>query len=299
MSPATPQSCAAATTTTSAAASAAVSHRQFHPNSNLNPNKIDPKNPNNSRFSSSKIEPDMPDPNSSTGNSAARCSSSTPSTIKIDGCEEDEILAQSKFLHRMEVLKRRHRRTKQLQKIYRDCYWSLMEEVKLKHREYCWKFGMSTFQEEDDKDGNQGAGENNNGGNAVVVNSNTCEVHGCKSKAMALTRFCHMHILSDLKQKLYKACNYVIKSSPTGPILCGKPILRSTVPSYCSLHFQKAEKHVARALKKAGLNVSNTSKLAPKFHVIVAEYVSQIQNRRRAAQKANLEIVEVKDENSS
>ncbi|PHT78250.1 hypothetical protein T459_16302 [Capsicum annuum] len=87
--------------------------------------------------------------------------------------------------------------------------------------------------------------------------------------------------------------------SPTGPILCGKPILRSTVPSYCSLHFQKAEKHVARALKKAGLNVSNTSKLAPKFHVIVAEYVSQIQNRRRAAQKANLEIVEVKDENSS
>ncbi|MCD7460004.1 hypothetical protein HAX54_042653, partial [Datura stramonium] len=90
-----------------------------------------------------------------------------------------------------------------------------------------------------------------------------------------------------------------ILSSPTGPILCGKPILRSTVPSYCSLHFQKAEKHVTRALKKAGLNVSNTSKLAPKFHVIVAEYVSQIQNKRRAAQKATLEIAEVKEENSS
>lgn len=56
---------------------------------------------------------------------------------------------------------------------------------------------------------------------------------------------------------------------------------------------------MTRALKKAGLNVSNTSKLAPKFHVIGAEYVNQIQNRRRAAQKATLEIAEVKEENSS
>ncbi|CAN4113838.1 unnamed protein product [Withania somnifera] len=283
MPPATPQPTTAATT------SAAANHRQINSNASANPNKIDLKNPNNfTKPTDSIIKPEMPDPNSSTGNIAVR-------PIKIDGWEEDAILARSKFLHRMEVLKRRHRRTKQLQRIYRDCYWSLMEEVKLKHREYCWKFGTSTFQEDEEnnnKDGSLGNGENNN-------NSNTCGVHGCKSKAMALTRFCHMHILSDSKQKLYKACNYAIKSSPTGPILCGKPILRSTVPSYCALHFQKAEKHVTRALKKAGLNVSNTSKLAPKFHVIVAEYVSQIQNRRRAAQKANLELAEVKEENSS
>lgn len=88
----------------------------------------------------------------------------------------------------------------------------------------------------------------------------------------------------------------VFASSPTGPILCGKPILRSTVPSYCSLHFQKAEKHVARALKKAGLNVSSTSKLAPKFHVIVAEYVRQIQSKRRLAQKVLLEKTAIKEE---
>lgn len=86
-------------------------------------------------------------------------------------------------------------------------------------------------------------------------------------------------------------------SSTTGPILCGKPILRSTVPSYCPLHFQKAEKHMVRALKKAGLNVTSTSKLAPKFHVIVAEYVRQIQYKRRAAQRANLENPEIKEEN--
>uniref|UniRef100_A0A0V0HNT5 KAT8 regulatory NSL complex subunit 2 n=1 Tax=Solanum chacoense TaxID=4108 RepID=A0A0V0HNT5_SOLCH len=298
MPPATPQSTAA----TTAAAASTANHRPGNSNSNLNPNKIDLKNPNNfnratnSRISS--VDTDMPDPNSSTGNTAARPSSSNALTpIKIDGWEEDAVLSQSKHLHRVEVYKRRNRRSKQLQRIYRDCYWSLMEEVKLKHREYCWKFGMSAFQEDEDKnnkDGTLGTGENN--GNAVA--SNTCGVHGCKSKAMALTRFCHMHILSDSKQKLYKACSFAIKSSPTGPILCGKPILRSAVPSYCSLHSQKAEKHVARALKKAGLNGSNTSKIVPKFHVIVAECVSQIQNRRRAAQKATLEMAEVKEESS-
>ncbi|KAK0591691.1 hypothetical protein LWI29_006394 [Acer saccharum] len=46
-------------------------------------------------------------------------------------------------------------------------------------------------------------------------------------------------------------------SGQAGPIFCGKPILRSTVPSLCLAHFQKAEKHVARALRKAGLNVTS------------------------------------------
>ncbi|KAL3376715.1 hypothetical protein AABB24_003247 [Solanum stoloniferum] len=85
-----------------------------------------------------------------------------------------------------------------------------MEEVKLNHREYCWMFGMSIFQEDEDKsnkDGTLRIGENN--GNVVI--SNTCGVHGCKSKAMALTRFCHMHILSDSMQKLYKDCSFAIK----------------------------------------------------------------------------------------
>lgn len=212
MPPATPQSTAA---TTAAASGSAANHRQGNSNSNLNPNKIDLKNPKNfNRATNSRllsVDTDMPDPNSSTGNAAGRPSSSNGLTpMKIDGWEEDAIMARSKYLHRMEVLKRRHRRTKQLQRIYRDCYWSLMEEVKLKHREYCWKFGMSTFQEEEDKsnkDGTLGTGENN----VNAVNGNTCGVHGCKAKSMALTNFCHMHILSDSKQKLYKACTYTIK----------------------------------------------------------------------------------------
>lgn len=90
-----------------------------------------------------------------------------------------------------------------------------------------------------------------------------------------------------------------IYSAQAGPITCGKPILRSTVPSLCTIHFQKAQKHVTRALKKAGLNVTSSSKLAPKFHVIVAEYVRQIQAKRRAAQRANTSEVVVKEETMS
>ncbi|KAI4369767.1 hypothetical protein MLD38_018175 [Melastoma candidum] len=123
-----------------------------------------------------------------------------------------------------------------------------------------------------------------------------CAFVGCKLKAMALTTFCHLHILSDSKQMLYKACVYVIKSAQAGPILCSKPILRSTVPSYCALHLQKAQRHVSKALKNAGLNVPSSNKVAPKFHIIVAEYVRQIQAKRRAALKANVGKVVVKEE---
>ncbi|KAK8709089.1 hypothetical protein V6N13_060119 [Hibiscus sabdariffa] len=65
-------------------------------------------------------------------------------------------------------------------------------------------------------------------------NNQHCSFVGCKFKAMALTRFCHLHILSDSNQKLYKACTYVIKSAHAGPITCGKPILRSAIPSLCT-----------------------------------------------------------------
>ncbi|XP_073297437.1 uncharacterized protein [Primulina huaijiensis] len=240
-------------------------------------------------------------------------SSSSAVPVRIDGFEEDLILSKSQFLTRPELLKRRSRRVKQLARIYRDHYWALMEELKFKYREYYWEFGKSPFQEDEEGDRtnwNRGdctiviaenAHGNDNNGNPGVTNKNNsrCGVHGCKAKAMAMTRFCHMHILSDAKQKLYKACNFSIKSSTTGPILCGKPILRSTVPSYCPIHFQKAEKHMACALKRAGLNVSSASKLAPKLHILIAEYVRQIKHKRRAARKSKLEHAVVKKENNS
>ncbi|GAB4859083.1 hypothetical protein Ancab_010548 [Ancistrocladus abbreviatus] len=114
-----------------------------------------------------------------------------------------------------------------------------------------------------------------------------CAFVGCTSKAMPLTDFCYWHILSDPRQVLYKACNYVIKSAEAEPRICGKPILRVMVPSLCDIHFQKSQKHVRSALEKAGLNASSSSDLAPKFNVIVAEYVKQIQAKRRALRGPN------------
>lgn len=148
--------------------------------------------------------------------------------MRIDGSEVDLVLSKSEYLTRPEVLKRRSLRAKQLSRIYRDHYWALMEELKIKYREYCWEYGKSPFQDDGEnekinsnrRDGTRLIQENDNGtgnknGNPGVNNGsnivNRCGVHGCKAKAMALTRFCNMHILSDSKQKLYKACNFSIK----------------------------------------------------------------------------------------
>ncbi|XP_020548863.1 uncharacterized protein LOC105161202 [Sesamum indicum] len=76
-----------------------------------------------------------------------------------------------------------------------------------------------------------------------------------------------------------------------------KLTLKSSVLSYCPLLFRKAEKHMVFALKKAGHKIFSASKLTPKFHVIVAacRYVHQIQIKRMAARKPNLEIARVRE----
>ncbi|OAY37642.1 INO80 complex subunit D [Manihot esculenta] len=259
--------------------------------------------------------------------------SSTPNSSIILS-QQDQILSHATHLTRQELLKRRSFNLKQLSKCYRDHYWALMEELKIQYRDYYWKYGVSPFkedhpllQQQKQEKGGGGSvvdrevgvreggsfnievmGENNNGsGNSSVSNNkgdldfnnnHRCLFVGCKLKAMALTSYCHLHILSDAKQKLYKPCGYVIKSAQAGPITCGKPILRSTA-SLCTVHFQKAQKHVTRALKKAGLNVSSSSKLAPKFNVIVAEYVRQILAKRKAAERGNRSKVLDKEVTSS
>ncbi|KAL9380463.1 hypothetical protein Peur_026120 [Populus x canadensis] len=94
--------------------------------------------------------------------------------------------------------------------------------------EYYWEYGVSPFQEDHQntlqkqEQQKQGGGigdlerENEeSGANIEVIGENNTNVSdlksnhrclfvGCKLKAMALTSFCHLHILSDAKQKLYK-----------------------------------------------------------------------------------------------
>ncbi|WCJ38902.1 hypothetical protein M5689_019935 [Euphorbia peplus] len=228
-----------------------------------------------------------------------------PPPMAIDGSHIDTALSSSSHLTHQELMARRSRRLKQLSKIYRAHYWGLMEDLKSKYKEYYWKYGKSPFREDDkkrkrsnDEDNcNNGIGDSNGklglglGSEEQVegdYDPRNCVVGGCKGTAMVLTKFCHQHILLDSKQKLYKSCNFVVKSTQSRPFLCGKPVLRSTVPTLCPPHFQKAELYVARDLRKAGLtNVSSPSKIAPKFHNIVSEFVHQIQSKRRAALKEN------------
>uniref|UniRef100_A0A7N0TT27 KAT8 regulatory NSL complex subunit 2 n=1 Tax=Kalanchoe fedtschenkoi TaxID=63787 RepID=A0A7N0TT27_KALFE len=228
---------------------------------------------------------------------------------------QDVYLAKSTHLTRKEVLRRRLHRLRHLSKCYRAHYWSLMEDLRRRYREYCWNFGNSPFEkprarrEEEELDcqmGIEGSGENDDGtwdkgllGFAGASSEGAdgsfkqCAYTGCKSKAMALTSFCHLHILSDANQKLYKPCTHVIKSAQAGPIICGKPILRSSTPSVCQGHLQKTQQQISRALKKAGLNVNTSNKVAPKFHLILAEYTCQIQKKRRVAPFPKVKVEDV------
>ncbi|KAL8253345.1 hypothetical protein R6Q59_037038 [Mikania micrantha] len=238
-----------------------------------------------------------------TTNTANRTTTPSPAAsmpATNDLIDEDAVLSKSELLTRDEVLKRRSRRMKQLARVYKDHYWYMMEDLKLKYRKYYWEYGKSPYQENEPVPETDAAKNGDDSELGLESNdSSRCAVHGCKSKAMALTKFCHAHILSDSKQMLYMGCDYVIKSSQAGPIICGKPILKCTVPTLCAPHFQKAEKHVARALKKAGFNASSTNKLAPKFHTIIAEYVRQIQSNRRIIEKEIKENLEIKEEEIS
>nr|XP_011457691.1 PREDICTED: uncharacterized protein LOC105349537 [Fragaria vesca subsp. vesca] len=98
---------------------------------------------------------------------------------------------------RQEVLRRRSQNLKQLTKCYRDHYWALMEDLKIQYRDYYWNHGVSPVVQ----------GNNNDDGKL----NRCCASVGCKLTAMVLTSFCHLHILSDSKQRLYKPCDYVIK----------------------------------------------------------------------------------------
>ncbi|KAJ7971820.1 INO80 complex subunit D-like [Quillaja saponaria] len=152
--------------------------------------------------------------------------SSPPSSqqqhMTIDSFHHDSVLAMSEYLTREEVLRRRSHRLKQLSRVYKDHYWALMEDVKSKYRDYYWTNGKSPFKEDHKRndDGHLDCLEvtceklnyaHHNGDDIV-----RCNFNGCKSKAMALTRYCQTHILSDSKQKLYKQCNWMNKNRRCG-----------------------------------------------------------------------------------
>ncbi|CAL0320684.1 unnamed protein product [Lupinus luteus] len=213
--------------------------------------------------------------------------------ISMAQSSESSALSFSHLSH-PELLKRRYDNLKLLSKCYRELYWALLEKIKTHYRDYLLEYGVTPFKEHNDVSENK-----NKSSELGQSESLICVFVGCDSKAMPLTSFCYLHILSDPNQKLYKPCNYVIKCAESGPIRCGKPILRSSVSSLCNAHFEKAQKHISTTLKKTRINVSSTSKMVPKLHIIVTEYIRHIQMKRRKELSRKKSEIVAKQENDS
>ncbi|OAY74868.1 hypothetical protein ACMD2_21399, partial [Ananas comosus] len=214
---------------------------------------------------------------------------------------EDEPLWGAAELSRVEVMRRRGRKRKELRRVWVRMYWDLVEEMRPKLRRYCWDTGNSPCEEGEEERaererlglGHDVGREKGGGGGGRW----RCAYAGCKSNAMPLTRFCHPHILSDPKQTLYKPCNFVVKSSVhTGQISCGKPIDVAAVPSLCPVHFQRVQKSIAQASKKLGLNMSSSPTSVGKFANIIADCLRRIQTKRREALKARVGKIDDKVE---
>ncbi|KAK9735839.1 hypothetical protein RND81_04G231900 [Saponaria officinalis] len=208
----------------------------------------------------------------------------------------DSALANSEYLTRQELMKRRASRLRRLANCYKHHYWLLMEDVRRKHREFIWKFGDDLCKQPR-YGGVEGAngvvadcaeGVDNNGGKLGFDggNFNWCSFPNCRSKAMALTSYCHSHILSDSRQVLYTKCQFPHKCG-VDPIICGKPVLRSTVPSMCVNHMKMSRQNIQRSLKRNGASNTASNKLGSNFHLVITEYVRLIQNRRRARRLDN------------
>ncbi|KAL9675670.1 hypothetical protein QQ045_003874 [Rhodiola kirilowii] len=206
-----------------------------------------------------------------------------PLPLDTESLNSDAVLSNSEFLTAEETVRRRHRHVLQLSRVYRDHYWALMAELRRKYRDYLWNYGGSPFV----------------GGDRLEVSDfrkrkvdgpeiNRCAQYSCKQKAMPMTRFCHLHILSDSKQMLYKGCKHVASKSGSTAHVCAKPILRSVTPSFCTYHLQRAEKAVAKSLKKAGLSTNESNRMAPVIHIIGAECVHEILKKRRALKEARV-----------
>lgn len=179
------------------------------------------------------------------------------------------------FLTREQFLLRRARHSKALYKLYKDHYWALAEEIRAKHRDYIWNYGVSPIAEENE--------ENIVGtSNGEISRVRTkCGFNNCKANAMPFTRFCALHILCDVNQTLYKGCIY--KSGQVG--LCQKPILRATMPSLCPAHSQKVQKHLLQSLKKNNVNLVSSGRSTTQFNTILVEHIRMIRERRKKALK--------------
>ena len=100
-----------------------------------------------------------------------------------------------------------------------------MEDLKAQHRDYWCKYGVSQFKDEQNQSNKrrrldpEGSGDKGNDGDQYANSNSGFCMYGCKAKAMALTKYCQLHILKDSKQKLYTGCTNVINRFASSCVL--------------------------------------------------------------------------------
>jgi hypothetical protein len=61
-------------------------------------------------------------------------------------------------------------------------------------------------------------------------------------------------------------------------------VLRAANPSLCHAHYQRSQKGISQALKKAGITMpSSSNKPIPKFSLLISQAVHHIQMKRQSS----------------
>ena len=111
------------------------------------------------------------------------------------------------------LIRRRLGRMKELNALYEDQYWRLLEDLRKRHYRFSLRHGHGGRK-------NDAAAETAAREKTGAAQLSECETVGCGERPMPLTTYCFAHILSDPKQVLYAAA---AKTSPSDP----EPVLRT------------------------------------------------------------------------
>ena len=111
------------------------------------------------------------------------------------------------------LIRRRLGRMKELNALYEDQYWRLLEDLRKRHYRFSLRHGHGGRK-------NDAAAETAAREKTGAAQLSECETAGCGERPMPLTTYCFAHILSDPKQVLYAAA---AKTSPSDP----EPVLRT------------------------------------------------------------------------
>jgi hypothetical protein len=116
--------------------------------------------------------------------------------VRKDGSDSKDLAAG--VIPQEALIRRRLGRMKELNALYEDQYWRLLEDLRKRHYRFSLRHGHGGRKED-------AAAETAAREKTGAAQLSECEKNGCCERPMPLTTFCFAHILGDPKQVLYKA----------------------------------------------------------------------------------------------